>query len=534
MSLKKKIAISFLISAFIIAILAAFEYINFVEIKKEIRNLELTDTIRSKSLQLRRHEKNFFLYGMPKAIEESEAIHKYLNDLNATIENNLAIDKTGKLAYLKKRIEEYGGRFNKIESSVKNLSEEFERTKVSYATYQKFFPLVESTFLERPHQASEFLEKVFLLPPNHGLVMGLRELYSDIQILRKDGEDIINISKDLDKVARENAEGVIHMSQIAILIFFPLFLVVGIGMLFVISNNVVNRLRLLIGFVEKTGKGDYSHIPVSSHKDEVGVLIREFNDMENQLSQREEELDRKNKELLQSKKLAAIGTLAAGVAHELNNPLNNIYISAQVLMKEAGDSCSLTVRETVNDILGQTLRVKRIVGDLLEFARGKEPQLREVELNELLMGAYKLVSTTTNTESINFVMDTDPAGVMLNADLEQMERVFINLFTNAVDAMNGKGDLTVKMTRDKEFIRIKISDTGKGMPADATEKIFEPFYTTKDKGTGLGLAIVFNIIKKHNGEIRVESKEGKGTTFTITLPQRCVIASSVERGASCA
>jgi signal transduction histidine kinase len=526
MSLKKKIAISFLISAFIIAILAAFEYINFIEIKKEIRNLELTDTIRSKSLQLRRHEKNFFLYGMPKAAEESEAIHKYLNELDAILERDLAIDKTGKLSYLKKRIREYGGRFNKIESSIKNLTDEFENTKDTYARYHKFFPLIESTFLERPHQAAEFLEKVFLLPPNHRLVIGLRELYSDIQILRKDGEDILVISKDLDKVARENAEGVIHMSQIAILIFFPLFLVVGIGMLFVISNNVVNRLRLLIGFVEKTGKGDYSHIPVSSQKDEVGILIREFNDMENQLSQREEELDRKNKELLQSRKLAAIGTLASGVAHELNNPLNNIYISAQVLMKEAGDSCSLTARETVNDILGQTLRVKRIVGDLLEFARGKEPQLRKVELNDLIMGAYKLVSTTIDTEDINFEMDTDPAGVIINADYEQMERVFINLFTNAVDAMNGKGNLSVRINREGESIKIKISDTGRGMSADAVEKIFEPFYTTKDKGTGLGLAIVFNITKKHNGEISVQSEEGKGTTFTITLPQRGVIARS--------
>jgi len=203
MSLKKKIAISFLISAFIIAILAAFEYINFIEIRKEIRNLELADTIRSKSLQLRRHEKNFFLYGMPKAAEESEAIHKYLKELDTTLESNLAIDKTGKLFYLKKRIKEYGERFNKIESSVRALTDEFEKTKDTYARYHKFFPLIESTFLERPHQAAEFLEKVFLLPPPHRLVMGLRDLYSDIQILRKDGEDIINISKELDKVVSD-------------------------------------------------------------------------------------------------------------------------------------------------------------------------------------------------------------------------------------------------------------------------------------------------------------------------------------------
>lgn len=518
MSLKKKITLGFLISAFIIAILAAFEYINFIEIKKEIRHLELADTIRSKSLQLRRHEKNFFLYGMPKAVEESGAIHKYLKELDTILSNNLAMDKTGKLSYLKNRINEYGARFNKIEASVKGIMDEFQRAKGSYARYNKFFPLIELTFMESSDQAAEFLEKVFLLPPQHRLIAGLKELYSDIQMLRKEGEDIINISKELDKTARENAEGVIHMSQIAILIFFPLFLVVGIGMLFVISNNVVNRLKLLIDLVGKTGKGDYSHIPVSSHKDEVGLLIREFNDMENQLSRREEELERKNRELLRSRKLAAIGTLASGVAHELNNPLNNIYISAQVLMKEAGDSCSLTARETVNDILGQTLRVKGIVADLLEFARGREPQMREMELNEIIMGAYKLTSATVNTEMINFIVRKDSGEMKILADPEQMERVFINLFTNAVDAMNGKGDLTVKPAKNKKYVRIKISDTGKGMPPDAVEKIFEPFYTTKDRGTGLGLAIVFNIIKKHGGDINAQSEEGIGTTFTVTLP----------------
>ncbi|MEW6328142.1 MAG: ATP-binding protein [Thermodesulfobacteriota bacterium] len=520
MSLKNKITLSFLISAFIIAILAAFEYVSFIQIRKEIGRLELADTIKSRSLLLRRHEKNFFLYGTPKAAEESKAVHKYLKELYTVIDANLATDKTGKLAHLKGRIDEYGDRFTKIETSVKSLACEIEKTGRSNGKYHKFFPLIELTFWERPYQTADFLENTFLLSPKGKLVSGLRGLHSDMQILRKDGEDIVSISEDLDKIARRNAENFIYRSQMAILIFFPLFFISGIGALFFISKSVGSRLRLLIDVVERTGKGHFSRILMPSQKDEVGLLIGKFNDMEEQLAQREKELGKKNEELLQSRKLAAMGTLASGVAHELNNPLNNIYISAQVLMKETGDSYSLTARETVNDILGQTLRVKRIVGDLLEFARGKEPQLREVEIDKLLMGAYKLVSTTTDTKDINFVMDTDPAGVIINADYEQMERVFINLFTNAVDAMNGKGDLAVAINREPGFITIKISDTGKGMPADIVDKIFEPFYTTKDKGTGLGLAIVFNIIKKHNGAISVESEKERGTRFTITLPAR--------------
>ena len=518
MSLKKKIALSFVISAFVIGALAVFEYINFIEIRNEIRYLEVTDTIRSKSLQLRRHEKNFFLYG--PAPGESQALHRYLAELDSIINENLSMDKSGELSQLKKSLHEYERRFNHIELLAAGVSEHFRNLRATHKSYGRVLPLVESTFLERPLKVEEFLREVFAFPPDHEALTALRALDSDIIVLRKYGEDILVFSKELDKVARENVERVIRISQVAILIFFPFFLILGIGTLFVISNNVVKRLREVIDVVERTGKGDFSRMPVPSGRDEVGLLIRKFNDMEGQLAEREAEIEKKNQELLQTKKLAAIGTLASGVAHELNNPLNNIYLSAQVLERETKDTASPMVRETVGDIVGQTKRVKGIVGDLLEFARGREPRLREVDLNELIMGAYKLVSTSMDTIKITFVLDSDSEGVKLDADSEQMERVFINLFTNAVAAMSGAGDLKEEILKEGDVVTVKVSDTGRGMPADAVEKIFEPFYTTRDKGTGLGLAIVFNIIKKHGGDINVESVEGKGTTFIIVLPAR--------------
>jgi two-component system NtrC family sensor kinase len=521
MSLKKKIAISFFISAFIIAILAAFEYINFIEIKKEIRYLEITDIVRSNSLQLRRHEKNFFLYPL-KAEEESEAIRRYITEINTTLSNNPAMDKSSELSRMKDLINNYGQRFEKIKLLLKDMSGEFNKEKVFYKKYSNVFPIIELTFYERPLQGAEFLEKVFLLPPSHKLITGLKELEFEMSLLRKNGEDMINISKELDKIARENVENTIYVSRFAMLIFFPLFVIVGIGMLYHISNTVVKRLNLLIDVVEKTGKGNFSQVVTPSQKwggDEVEVLIQKFNNMEEELVQREEELDQKNKELLQSKKLAAIGTLASGVAHELNNPLNNIYISIQVLEREIDETSSQSIRKLVTDIHGQTLRVKRIVGDLLEFARGKTPQLREVELNNLVTMAYKLVGNSADMGKVRFMLDSDPNGVIVRVDPEQIERVFINMFTNAVEAMSGEGNLTVKIVPEGDFVKIKVSDTGKGMPGKDVENIFEPFFTTKNKGTGLGLAIVFNVIKKHNGEISVQSEEGKGTTFNITLPK---------------
>jgi two-component system NtrC family sensor kinase len=520
MSLKKKIILSFLISVFIIALLAAFEYVNFIEINKEIRVIEFTDTVRSKSLQIRRHEKNYFLK-YSKSKTESEAVHQYLNELNSIIGGESFADKV-LVRNLKASIKEYEQNFNRIELLAADLSREFEGLKTSHSKWREMFPLVESILIEHPMQGIALLEKSFSLPADNKLMSGLKELDSHINTLRKNGEDVLAVSEELDRTAREHVDKTIQLSQIAIFVFFPLFFITGMGTIILFNKDVVNRLKALIEVVEKTGKGSFSKVALIPRKwrgnDEVVTLIQKFNDMEEQLAQREEELAKKNKELFQSKKLAAIGTLASGVAHELNNPLNNIYISTQVLVREIGETCPLKIKEVITDIHSQTLRVKRIVGDLLEFARGREPHLKVVNLYNVITRAYKFVANAVNTEQVRFMLDPGTEKAIFRADPEQMERVFINLFTNAVEAMSGTGDLIVKVMQEGDFINIKVSDSGKGMSGAALEKIFEPFYTTKDKGTGLGLAIVFNIINKHGGHIGIESEEGKGTTFTIVLP----------------
>ena len=520
MSLKKKILISFVISLSIIIILAVFEYSNFIEIRQEIRNLEITDTIRSKSLQLRRHEKNYFL-NHSKAKEESDAVRQYLGELNSIL-NDGYLKNTPMLPDLKACIGDYEKRFKSIESSAKDLSREFEEIKTSRAKFHEYFPLIESVLIEHPLQGAELLKKVLLLRSDSTLITGLQKLDIQINALRKNGEYILVISKELDKAAREHVDKTIRISQLAIFLFFPLFFITGIWTIFFFNRDVVNRLKVLIAVVETTGKGSFSKVNLApgnwSSDDEVSTLIRKFNEMEEQLARREEELEKKNKELFQARKLAAIGTLASGVAHELNNPLNNIYLSTQVLVREMGDACPSNMKEVITDIRSQTLRVKSIVGDLLEFARGREPQLREVDVYDIIMKAYKFTGNSINMEKIRFVLDSD-SGIIVSADPEQMERVFINLFANAVEAMEEGGDLSVRVTPEDNSVIINVSDSGKGISGEALEKIFEPFYTTKDKGTGLGLAIVFNIVHKHNGKITIQSEEGKGTMFTITLPK---------------
>jgi two-component system NtrC family sensor kinase len=271
--------------------------------------------------------------------------------------------------------------------------------------------------------------------------------------------------------------------------------------------------------MEQSGKGAFAHVktPVKEWgTDEVGLLIREFDDLEDKLEQRQADIEEKNRELLQSKKLAAIGTLAAGVAHELNNPLGNIYLSIQVLVREIGDSVPAEAKEAANDIMSQTVRVKKIVANLLEFARGREPHFQDVDVNALIRGVLDRFRTVDG--QVAYALEASERGAVVRADPDQLERVFINLLTNAIEAALGKSEVRVVVTSSDAHVQVRVSDTGRGIPADALDKIFEPFFTTKEKGTGLGLAIVFNILQKHGGDIAVESEQGRGTTFVITLP----------------
>ncbi len=277
----------------------------------------------------------------------------------------------------------------------------------------------------------------------------------------------------------------------------------------------MRRLRLLTGVVERAGTGHFAPLPVAAgagKSDEVETLIRTFNTMEEQLLARE-------KELLQSKKLAAIGTLAAGVAHELNNPLSNIYTTAQRLLKKSGDTGPDYLKRGLNDIFGETMRVKTIVSDLLGFARGREPNPRFVELRGLVGGAWAQLERVRDISGVRLRLTLVPEEIVICVDPEQLEQVFLNLFANACDAMAGAGELTVRAEEEETAVRIRVSDTGAGMSRETLDKIFEPFFTTKDKGTGLGLAIVFNIVQKHGGSIQAESAGGAGTSFVITLPK---------------
>ncbi|GAB5046177.1 ATP-binding protein [Thermodesulfovibrio sp. TK110] len=509
-SIKKKILIGLGISASIVVILSIFEFLNFSRIIHEIQQLELSDVIKSKSLQIRRHEKNFFLSDYKEADKEIEILKNYLDELDDIVNKNIPFDNSGYLHNLKNLINHYKQKFNELLILIGQIKQELDKNKI-FKT--KEFILINSAVVENPGAVVDFLKQSS--KENNKLIILLKNLDNNIKELRKTGEDIVNISRKIDQNSRDNIEMVIKRSYGMFFLFLTLFFLGGNGIFLIVGKNIIKRLKLVTSVVEKVGNGKFIQISNGSNKDEIDLLIRKINEMENKLMQRKIELDEKNKQLFQSKKLAAIGTLATGVAHELNNPLNNIYISVQILQKELKEPPPF-INEILNDISHETARVKRIIEDLLEFARGKEPVFKKVRIKDIIFKASNSIIKQRNFKNID--LKEIPEEIVINADPDQLERVFLNLFENAIDAMPEDGEIKLKVLKKNDFVEISVSDTGTGIPADKLEKIFEPFFTTKNKGTGLGLAIVYNIIQKHNGKIFVESTEGKGTIFRILLP----------------
>mgnify|MGYP000347912116 FL=1 len=221
---------------------------------------------------------------------------------------------------------------------------------------------------------------------------------------------------------------------------------------------------------------------------------------------------------IQADKLSSLGRMAAGIAHEINNPLAGILLYSSNLLKKVPEEGPL--RKGLEVILHETVRCRGIIQDLLEFSREKEPAKALGDLNAIINKALNILANefTLHRVTIEKHLSDDLPNLLIDAN--QMEQVFINFFMNAMEAIQGQGTISVRSFKDsdKKGIVVEIEDSGMGIPQEHMEKIFEPFFSTKPKGTGLGLAVNYGIIQKHGGQIQVTSQPGRGTTMTIRLP----------------
>ncbi|MGW8225551.1 MAG: ATP-binding protein [Anaerolineales bacterium] len=224
--------------------------------------------------------------------------------------------------------------------------------------------------------------------------------------------------------------------------------------------------------------------------------------------------------LAQSEKLAAVGQLAAGVAHEINNPLTAILANAQLLQRSLPAQKNGQL-EMVELIIEASERASQAVRDLLDFARRERYQIAPTDLNETIQRTLALMGPELGSRSISLQFDPAIDLPLINASQDHLQGVWLNLLINAIDAIDqGPGVITIKSYRVNHSIHVTVSDSGPGIPADKISRIFEPFYTTKEpgQGTGLGLSVCHQIVTRHGGQIRVRSLPGEGATFTVILP----------------
>jgi two-component system NtrC family sensor kinase len=317
-----------------------------------------------------------------------------------------------------------------------------------------------------------------------------------------------------------------------------LSVVLLLALLFISTTRIIHPIHEMVYATQRIAEGDLSHKVNIESKDEIGLLANSFNQMtsdlkvanekliewgrtlEKKVEERTKELREAQAHLFQTEKLASLGKLAAGVAHEINNPLGGILIYSHLLLEDLDKSSPYY--ENLQKIVKETTRCKDIVKGLLEFARPKEPEATSTNINELLDRSLSLVESQSLFQNIQVEKRYSTDLPLIVADSAQLQQVFMNIILNAADAIQGEGRLTLKtyLVKDGEDLVIDFIDTGSGIKEEDMKKIFDPFFTTKEvgHGTGLGLSISYSIIHKHHGTIDVKSTFGKGATFTIKLP----------------
>ena len=309
-------------------------------------------------------------------------------------------------------------------------------------------------------------------------------------------------------------------------------------MLSLLLTRFVNRpIDKLLAATKTAAHGNLDQaVSIRTH-DELGELSESFNNMiselkrsrdaieewtqtlEHRVKERTQELQQVQDQLIRAGKMVALGELAAGVAHEINNPLTGVLTFSSLMLKKVDENHPW--KKDLENIVQQTTRCRNIVRGLLDFARQRKPDKKEWDIHTIINQTVSLVENQARFQNIKINKEFKTDMPLLFIDADQIQQVFMNIIINAADAMTGDGGiLTIKTNLKDGIAEVSFTDTGCGMSKEHLSKLFAPFFTTKEtgKGTGLGLAISYGIIQSHNGDIDVESEVGKGSTFRIKLP----------------
>jgi len=292
----------------------------------------------------------------------------------------------------------------------------------------------------------------------------------------------------------------------------------AVGAAYYFSRSLVGPLRDLTDAAHEFSRHNFAHRVVPRRRDELAELAEAFNAMAESVEERDRTILERQQQVMESKRLATLGQLAAGVAHELNNPLGSIVMYAHLLLENTGPDDPR--RSNLDKVIRQATRCQNIVRNLLDFSRQSHPNVARADVNELVGSVLSSLSRQKRFQGIGVEMDLQADLPPVMVDVSQIEQVISNIAVNAADAMGGRGVLAVRTRLDGDCVELVLADTGPGVDPDHMDRLFEPFFTTKEvgHGTGLGLAVSHGIVERHGGSIAVANATRGGAVFTVRLP----------------
>ncbi|MDA8432237.1 MAG: ATP-binding protein, partial [Nitrospiraceae bacterium] len=460
MKIENKIILSNVFNIGLILLIGFFAMQNLNLILTKLRFVEIADDLNASFLEMRLSEKNYFLY----------------QDESALLDIKEKIDAT--------------------ERSIGQVSADISR-----AIGETNLDLLKSYLRQYAEVVDEVKTSV-----GHSVRIDAK--------LRTRGRGLREFSNTITRLERKGVNDIITRSKNVLFYSFWAILASAVIVSHFISQRILRSLREIQRLAKSISQGNFHKIEGSVPDDEFGTVIAAVNAMSEELGNREDEL-------IQSKKLASLGILTAGVAHELTNPLNNISMIAQNYM-EFYDVLNETNRlELMKQISGETERIEEIVKNLLDFSKPKESKLEERNINETVRKSLELMQNTLDISNVEVRTELGEGLAHVYIDDHQIQQVLVNLIVNAVHAMERGGvlKLATRPGEEERTVKVDVIDTGKGIPPEFLPHVFDPFFSTKGVGgTGLGLSVSYGIVKNHGGNIKVDSMVGAGTTFTIELP----------------
>ncbi len=439
-------------------------------LERRLRFLEAADHYTMEVQQTRRFEKNYFLYGTNLADARD-----HLHGARALLE---AAEPDARLILSPAALKQMHGHLDRYESLVERLS------------------AASPAGLDAAERAAIEAE------------------------LRDHGSRMVAFALDLAEQERARVNRTLELFKrlpVGFLVFVLAFSVLVGNFL---ARQIVEPLTRLMGTTERIAQGDFTPLtPHRRYRDELSNFAIALNTMMRELAHRQDVL-------VQSHKLSAIGTLTSGVAHELNNPINNITLTGEMLKEDYRTLSDEERLDMVNDLVEQAGRAQRIVRNLLDFARESEIRTERLDVADVLAKATSLAANQIRVSGSRIALHVPDHLPPIHGDKGSLIQVFVNLLLNALDAVGKRGKVSIvaESEHDQGRIRVSVVDDGHGIPAHILGNIFDPFFTTKPrgKGTGLGLSVSLGIVRQHGGDILVESKPGVGTTFAVLLPAAMV------------